>query len=67
MPKICTLFAQNKYMQSFLFSVSVSNSTKFLDNIVSDISTDLFEHCMTELSLLHKNKERQTFCSPTQM
>ena len=37
MPTICTLFSQNMYMQSFLFSVSVSNSTNFLDNRVTEI------------------------------
>ena len=64
MPTIFTLFSQNMYMQSFLFSMSVSNSTNFLDNRVIEISIDLYEQYFTELSLLQKNQNRQTFHSP---
>ena len=64
MPTICTLFSQNMYMQSFLFSESVSNSTNFLDNRVIEISIDLYEQYFTELSLLQKNQNGQTFHSP---
>ena len=60
---ICTLFSQNMYMQSFLFLVPVSNSTKFLDNRVIETSIDLYEKRFTELSLLQKNQNRQMFRS----
>ena len=50
-------------MQSFLFLVPVSYSTKFLDNRVIEISIDLYEKHFTELSLLQKNQNRQMFRS----
>ena len=64
MPTIYTLFYQVMYRHSFLSSVSVWNSTNFLGNKVIEISIDLSEQYFIELSVVQKNQERQTFCSP---